>query len=289
MFAIQLFILVSRVLLVVLAGAGLAFGQAPDQTLSLKARVERGLQRSDLDSFQNAEKTLPASGYDLQMVILAAGKTGDAFWVPYLKPFLRYSRNKNSNLSQLAGAAQLALAKLGEKEQLQEIACEAEYGYASLQNSVVEHKLKYVGGWFSLNLLGRWLDERHSIVPLLNEPRGDVIYPSHREYSLTELPRIAPNPPAEAPVPLYLQTRAQEKLEPYRRRGGSGSKRTGTRYGIYSQREKVLIIRWRPARGRWRMTSISSTSNSRRLMRAGIRMGWLGRRRSKLKNGRNLA
>jgi hypothetical protein len=216
MFAIHLFILVSRVLLVILAGAGLAFGQAPDQALSLKARVERGLQRSDLNSFQDAGKNLPVSGYEIKMAILATGKTGDTFWIPYIRPFVKYAHKKNLNLSELAGAAQLALAKLGEKEQLQEIACEAEYGYASLQNSVVEHKLKYVGGWFSLNLLGRWLDEPHSIAPLVKEPRGDVIYLGHREYALTELPKIAPNPAAEVPPPLYLQTRAQEKLEPYR-------------------------------------------------------------------------
>jgi len=215
MLAKSLFNMSGRALVVVLAAASVCFGQTPHGELSLQVRVERGLQRSDLNSFQDAQKYLPVSGYEITIAILAAGKTGDTFWVPYLKPFLKYAHKKNSNLSDLAGAAQLALAKLGEPEQLQEIACEAEYGYASLQSSAVR-KLKYVGGWFSLNLFERWLDEPHSIVPLLNEPRGDAIYLGHREYALTELPRIAPNPAAEAPLPFYLQTLAQEKLEPYR-------------------------------------------------------------------------
>jgi hypothetical protein len=198
---------------VTVAPAVVSFASA--QALSLKARVERGLQRSDLNSFLDAGK-LPGSETEIGMAIFAAGKTGDTFWVPYLRPYLKSVRNRNSNRSQLAGYAQLALAKLGEVEQLQEIACEAEYGYASLQYMVVEHKLKYVGGWFYLNLLGRWLDEPHMVTALVEEPRGDDVYLGHRAYALMELPKIAPNPATGVPPILYLETQAQEKLEPYR-------------------------------------------------------------------------
>jgi hypothetical protein len=178
----------------------------------LKEKVSRGLQRSDVQTFRDAAKTGENGAYEVDLAILAAGKTGDSFWVSDLKPFLKYARNKNQNLAELAPAAQLALAKLGEKEQLQEILCEADFGSASIQNHAIT-KLKYVDGWFSIKILLDLLEERPKYKELLRDSPGDEVFVP-QGYALEVLPEIVPNPPMAAPPRFWMAV--PEKLAPQR-------------------------------------------------------------------------
>ena len=98
-----------------------AFGQQPAGTPSLRERVERGLQREDLPAFLELAQKDPTDWVVISAV-LAAGQTNDSFWVPHLQPFLKFAREKRTERRELAGVTQLALAKLGEGRQLQEIA-----------------------------------------------------------------------------------------------------------------------------------------------------------------------
>lgn len=163
----------------------------------LKERVSRGLQRSDVQTFRDAAKTGGNGASEVGLAILAAGKTGDPFWVSDLKPFLKYARNKNPNLAELAPAAQLALAKLGEKEQLEEILCEADFGSASIQYDAIREKLTYVGGWFSIRALYALLDDTRTYKRLLQDAQSDDmrLYPIPGDHALDMLPKIVPNPP----------------------------------------------------------------------------------------------
>ena len=89
--------------------------QSSQESLSLKTRVERGLQHSDLQAFLDAAAKGPAEANEVDSAIIAGGRTNDPFWVPYLKPFLKYSRNRYREMAALADAAQLALANSEKK------------------------------------------------------------------------------------------------------------------------------------------------------------------------------
>jgi hypothetical protein len=120
----------------------------------------------------------------------------------------------------LAGAAQLALAKLGQKEQLQEIGCEPNSGSSSIQSDAIGRKLKYVQGWFSIQILADWINENTKPNQLLLDMPGDQIFVSPREGALEMLPEIVPNLPFSAPSPLWLQTRNEEELKSLRQLWG---------------------------------------------------------------------
>lgn len=162
---------------------------------SLSAKAKKGLQHSDLPAFLEAAKEVPLGADDVAVAVSAAGKTNDPFWIPHLKPFLKYARNRNTGLAALADAAQLALAKLGEHEQLQQIACEAEFGSPSVRDQVVNWKLQYVQGWVSISVLTAWIEEDHVFSALLTDHFGDVIYSRPQDLALKVLPEIVPNPP----------------------------------------------------------------------------------------------
>ena len=103
--------------------------------------------RSQSDSDHNSSAALLAARIQSGdgVAILEAGSSGNASYVPQLLG-LRHKPGKNVSLAEV----QLALAKLGQREELQEILCEARFGSASVQYDAITDKLKYVGGWFSI-------------------------------------------------------------------------------------------------------------------------------------------
>jgi len=119
--------------------------------------------------------------------VLEAGNSGNISYVAQLLT-LRRKPGKNVSLAQI----QLALAKLGQRAELQEIRCEALFGSASIQYDAVTDKLKYVGGWFSIE----------TISSVLNNPdyrtfQRDAAgtFAPLGWYALKMLPVIIPNPP----------------------------------------------------------------------------------------------
>lgn len=197
------------------ATAGFLVAQDRQSTPSLKERAERGLQRSDLQVFLEATKS-GSESREAGLGITAAGRTGDTLWIPYVRPFLKDIRDPRTEVSDLARNAQLALAKLGDVDRLQEIGCEAEYGSASVKSETAQKKLKYVQGWFSIHLLRRWIEENYTPDQLLRDPLGDALYAAPKELALIVLPGLAPNPPLSAPLPIWIETREEEKLRPLR-------------------------------------------------------------------------
>jgi hypothetical protein len=200
--------------LILLSSLSLAIAQEQDKGFKLRKITERELQRSDLPTFEEAVHT--GDPY-LATVILQAGKTGDRFWVPYLMPIVKKEHQIGMNND--AGSAQLALAKLGEKEQLQEIACEANFGSPSIQDNVVTHKLKYVQGWFSIGILAGWTEENHKFEGLLVDRASDMLFTRPQDVALKVLPEIVPNPPpfsSEPHVDYWMSRHDDEKLAPVR-------------------------------------------------------------------------
>jgi hypothetical protein len=189
----------------------LAMGQRRDKDFPLRGVAEREIRQSDLPAFLEATRT---NDPYLATAILQTGKTNDWFWVPYLKPLLKKKHRPGMDNDD-AGSAQMALAKLGEKQQLQEIACEANFGSPSIQYNIVTHKLKYVQGWFSIEILAGWLDENHKFQALFVDRPSDMLFTRPQDVALKVLPEIVPNPPpfsSEPHVVDWMSQNDDEKL-----------------------------------------------------------------------------
>lgn len=173
------------------------------------SKVSEGIHRSDLPALQDAVRKDDPFAASL---ILQTGRTDDSFWVPYLEPILK--KKHRLGLVNDAGAAQMALARLGQKEQLQEIGCEADFGSASSQNKAFAEKLKYVQGWFSIQILKGWIDDSAKPTPLLVDRPGDQVFIGPQLKALEVLPEIVANSPFSAPIPIgpWLLPQNQDKL-----------------------------------------------------------------------------
>src|SRR5262249_51192589 len=106
--------------------------------------------------------------------IAKAGRSGNRAYVPYLRKQLSSPRYKGTNLSP-ATQARLALAKLGEVDQLEDLWCNISYSYPAPLG-----QLSYVGGWYSVRALKMFLNaesdpafERRA----RKQEESDVIYP----------------------------------------------------------------------------------------------------------------
>src|SRR5437667_12897070 len=76
--------------------------------------------------------------------LLEASRTGNLEFVPHLRERLRHDIDKHNSLKE---EAQMALAKLGQAEQLQVIYCRIATGNdRQVDNTIGE--LDYVGGWY---------------------------------------------------------------------------------------------------------------------------------------------
>ncbi|MBZ5489477.1 MAG: carboxypeptidase-like regulatory domain-containing protein [Acidobacteriia bacterium] len=137
--------------------------------------------------------------------IYEAGGTGDQRFIPILQEIVRRQENKEKPLpadyelrgldkESIAGAARLALAKLGDKEQQQKVFCDVYSKNIDIHLYATEIELPYIGGWFRTNILGSALSEHPE--NQIGWSRSDVVYPNLRRYAVSELRRLFPDGPA---------------------------------------------------------------------------------------------
>jgi hypothetical protein len=125
--------------------------------------------------------------------IAEAGKTGNKIFVPYLKEELKDRRNYGTSLSPI-GVARLALAKLGERQQQQELWCLA------LTDDPPLGDFGYVSGWYAIQALQEFFTPQgpsHSYRRVHKEKRQDFSYLPPRYSALKTLTELVPNPPAK--------------------------------------------------------------------------------------------
>jgi hypothetical protein len=93
---------------------------------------------------------------------------------------------------------QITLAKQGEREQLQQLACEADYGSREIQYNAIE-KLRSVSGWFSIKLLSDLAG--YSAEEIGQQHSGDAV----EVHAMEALSSVSPN----SPFPESYQLRAE--------------------------------------------------------------------------------
>lgn len=93
---------------------------------------------------------------------------------------------KKINGSDRFSELQIILARDEQPEQLQQLACEVDYGGPDLQYATIM-QLRSIGGWFSIRLLSRFLEEDSK---LKHQSKNEAL-----SYVLATLPWVVPDPP----------------------------------------------------------------------------------------------
>jgi len=125
--------------------------------------------------------------------VAAAGNSGDKTFIPFLKDVLRSRKLDHQNWDRV----QMALAKLGEREQQQQIVCIFYRGDAHEAQNAGISQLPYIGGWFSIRLYVEMLANKQIYSHWLKaEPNGsDAVLESPQGMGLTYLPKLVPGLP----------------------------------------------------------------------------------------------
>jgi hypothetical protein len=97
--------------------------------------------------------------------LLEAGRTGNLVFVPYLREKLRHNVHKHESLN---WEAQMALAKLNQRDQLQAIYCQVATGNETQVADTID-ECDYVGGWFSVKILNAVISGELAANPAIDQ------------------------------------------------------------------------------------------------------------------------
>jgi hypothetical protein len=145
--------------------------------------------------------------------IVEAGKSGKQLFVPYLRQKL------NDSHSDVRPAATLALARLGETQQLQEYWCLA-LNEDPDKGQSTPLIFEQIGGWFSIQALEKFLPpegelhwKRATDRYEAKHPGNDIQFPAPSYYALQTLPKVVPNPPAVGFTPAVISEVSERNRE----------------------------------------------------------------------------
>jgi hypothetical protein len=126
--------------------------------------------------------------------ILAAGKTGDLSYVPHLRALLA-SKPEDPGV---VFDTKMALAKLGEQDQLQEFLCETNSKDVRVQLDAIKRALPYIGGWYAVSRLRELLQNtpqnRHTL------GANDEVFASLSKNAVLALEELFPDGPKRNPA-----------------------------------------------------------------------------------------
>src|SRR3989442_3415843 len=149
--------------------------------------------------------------------IAIAGRSGDQRFVPYLKKELETDKTRGDRF---AGSWQstLALARLGQTDQLQEIWCRAITDDPKHGLWPSTYQLELVGGWFAIQGIEKLLTPEGLIrwhKPSKEERNSDALSMPFNWTALEALPKVVPSPHENYPTGIELfmvQTHSQEHI-----------------------------------------------------------------------------
>jgi IPT/TIG domain len=137
-----------------------------------------------------------------------AGRSGDRRFVPDLRGAL----NSSGKHDDARWHARIALARLGETDQLQAVWCRAIVDLPKRGMWPGVEELKLIGGWFAIQGLQKFLppnDPVHWHKPTNEEKNSDVAYLPFYYGVLQAFPTVVPNPPVTS-TPFEAQVHSQD-------------------------------------------------------------------------------
>jgi hypothetical protein len=127
--------------------------------------------------------------------LISAGETGYWELIPALKK--RLSDPESFDEEEEKTAIRMALAKLGDREQQQEILCDLYQGSPTEMQTVALDQIYYVGGWYAIRIYRELLTpaaEARFTKAKLRFRNGNVALAEPRWWALSSLPKVAPYP-----------------------------------------------------------------------------------------------
>jgi hypothetical protein len=132
--------------------------------------------------------------------IAEAGRSGDRYFIPYLRHELEHRRNRPD----IESSSRVALAKLGETDQLQEEWCKSISEDPDMGPEAPILELGSIGGWFAVQGLTRFFTPEgqvhwnKAVAKFSSEHPDDrdvMLAAGPAQYALRVLPTIVPDPP----------------------------------------------------------------------------------------------
>jgi hypothetical protein len=137
--------------------------------------------------------------------VIQAGQSGNPDYIPYLKKLLGKMKEQHIDLS---GGVFIALARLADKDTLEEVVCRVDSPHPLAQWVAIDD-LQRVGGWFSIRLLETKLGNENSNAKFRRGLRkyskdldSDVSYSGPDIMALVTFSKVVPNPP----MPLAVES-----------------------------------------------------------------------------------
>lgn len=126
-----------------------------------------------------------------------AGRSGNRQFVPYLRQVLN-----DQSKAEVAGPARVALSRLGEINQMQEVWCQAITDDPKRGLKPSTYELESVGGWFAIQGLEKLLTPDGLVKwhkPSEKERSNDSLADPVSLTAFKALPKVIPNHPAQLP------------------------------------------------------------------------------------------
>lgn len=127
--------------------------------------------------------------------ILSSGQTGYYELIPALRK--RLADTEMGDDPEDKDAVRMALARLGDREQMQALVCELQTGTSLEMQTVALDKISYVGGWYAIRIYHELLTPaaKARFDKARLREQGDLALSEPRWWALSSLLRVAPYPP----------------------------------------------------------------------------------------------
>jgi hypothetical protein len=152
-------------------------------------------EQGELDCFKERELWERRIAGGSREGLLSAGETGYQKLIPALKK--RLADPESDDDPEDKEAIGMALAKLGDRKQMQALLCELHTGNPTEMQAVALDKISYVGGWYAIRIYRELLTpvaEVRFTKAKLRVPQSDIVLSEPRWWALSSLPKVTPYP-----------------------------------------------------------------------------------------------
>jgi len=143
--------------------------------------------------------------------IAKAGDTYNPIFIGDLRALQKSPKTKEGDIPWLI---RISLAKLGDKDALQETYCRVQSRYPLIKQHAIESDLTKIGGWFSIWVLQGQFEEddrwRKAPRKYWNSVAPDVVLVQPSNLALMILPKLVKDPPLPSPPPVVAQMSPQQ-------------------------------------------------------------------------------
>jgi len=152
-------------------------------------------ESGELDCFEDRELWEWRIERGNQESLLSAGQTGYLELIPALKK--RLSDPESFDEEDEKTAIRMALAKLGDREQMQDLVCKLHRGDPTEMQTVALDKIPYVGGWFAIRIYRELLTpgaEARFTKAKARFRDSDLALSEPRWWAVSSFPKVVPYP-----------------------------------------------------------------------------------------------